>query len=217
MIELPILMNTEMVIATLEDRKTCTRRPIKKPFEIHANGYITRPVGNERLCPYLCPCGRIGDLLYVRETWKFIGTNMNRLGRTHYQQDGIFKYKADNEQVQITRPWEDIEKYMTKGTNWKPSIHMPKWAARIWLEITDMRVERVQDITEEQAINEGISFQYKDGLTSHDFYGTSSDNFDIMAPNAYTAYINLWNSIYNNWSDNPWVWVIEFKRIENEK
>lgn len=220
--ESPLLLNSEMVKATLENIKISTRRPIKPQpphnaamVEYKGNIYEIEELRNKvswfeeeagDLWPcnifdaIKCPYGRIGDSLYVRETIDING----------YLD---LYYKADNKAVMKDMP-----------VNWYyrrpefigsiPSIHMPKWGARIWLEITNIHIERIQDITEEQAISEGIRFLYKDKCSGNDFYGTIPENFEVMAPNAYTAFMNLWNSLYKTWSDNPWVWAIEFKRIE---
>ena len=91
----------------------------------------------------------------------------------------------------------DFETMKERGQKWRPSIHMPKYVSRIWLEITDIRVERVQGITEEQSISEGIM----NGLVS-------------WADKPIVWFQRAWDSIYKNWADNPWVWVVEFKRVE---
>lgn len=124
----PILFNTEMVRAILDGRKTCTRRTLKHPFIVHPNGYITKPRGNENLCPYDSPYQR-GDILYVRETWK-------------NAPNGYYYYEN----------WQRDD--IADVTKWKPSIHMPKEAARIWLKVTNVRVERLQDITADSIRNE---------------------------------------------------------------
>ena len=132
----PILFNTEMVRAILDGRKTCTRRLLKGPFTVHPNGYITKPRGNENLCPYEPPY-QPGDILYVREAF--------------YRDENCILYKADNEKLTGYRNMsgEDV------SVKWRPSIHMPKEAARIWLKVMDVRVERLQSITEGGAIREG--------------------------------------------------------------
>lgn len=190
-----IIFNTEMVKAILDGRKTVTRRPVKydecdvyiygrptgkkdKVYRLKKNGskkpfFINDLNMNVYNLKDFCPFGQIGDRLYVRETALYWRTN-----------DGIDKvaaFKADGYCL------EDNEQ-------WSPSIHMPKKFARIWLEITDIRVERVQDITEEQAGKEGMKYSML-----------------ISSKNRFAA---TWNSTYKNWNENPWVWVIEFKRIK---
>lgn len=184
----PILFNTEMVMALLEGRKTCTRRVLKQPFEVHPNGYITKPRGNERLCPYIPPY-QPGDILYVRETW---------CKGSYGDEKEKYYYKADDNNFFCT---------------WHPSIHMPKEAARIFLKVTDVRVERLQEITMDDCHREGINIatsSVTDGETlkrNHDF---SLEKFET-----------LWNSTIKKsdldrygWNANPYVWVIEFERCE---
>lgn len=179
----PILFNTEMVRAILDGRKTCTRRTLKHPFIVHPNGYITKPRGNENLCPYDSPYQR-GDILYVRETWK-------------NAPNGYYYYEN----------WQRDD--IADVTKWKPSIHMPKEATRIWLKVTNVRVERLQDITADSIRNEGLS-----SLAVH------CGDMEI----ALKEWENLWNSTIKKsdldrygWDANPWVWVIEFERCEKPK
>jgi len=146
----PILFNTEMVRAILEGRKSCTRRICKDAneytvpdMEFYNADRRTYAVHNfadkehteqlsiaERTCP-ICP----GDILYVRETWK-------------KAPNGYYYYED----------WQKDD--IADVTKWKPSIHMPKEAARIWLKVTDVRVERLQDITSEQISREGVEVEY---------------------------------------------------------
>ena len=179
----PILFNTEMVRAILNGRKTCTRRVVKHNTEkVLDSPYHMEHSEMEdawlirRLCraPY-----EPGDILYVRET--FIQAAAH-----------TFWYKADD------------KSWMSKYLLWKPSIHMPKEAARIWLKVTDVRVERLQEITEIQAQAEGCNSGLLTGPCS-----------------AKGQFENLWNrtikksdlDVYG-WDANPYVWVIEFERSE---
>lgn len=199
----PILFNTDMVRAIMDGRKTCTRRVIKPQWEecpackyVHneyiydkmaENVYCARcgcPLEPERRSPY-----QIGDILYVRETW--CGLPVNETG--HLQGHPIYYYKADGE----LRPkgW--------RGT-WHPSIHMPKEAARIWLKVTDVRVERLREMWASDVPKEGIFF-------------TKPTTADGMLQ----AFADLWNSTIKKsnldrygWDANPWVWVIEFERCK---
>lgn len=206
----PILFNTEMVLAILDGRKTCTRRICKDAnectvpdMEFYNADRRTYAVHNfvdkehmeqlstaERTCP-ICT----GDILYVRETWK-------EAPKGYY-------YYEDWQRNDIA----DI-------TKWKPSIHMPKEAARIWLKVTNVRVERLQEITDEQAKREGI--QYDECPTGF----TWKQETDMH--NCYTTPIGamqaLWNSTIKKsdidrygWDANPWVWVIEFERCEKQE
>ena len=207
----PILFNTEMVRAILEGRKTCTRRVLKQPFEVHPNGYITKPRGNERLCPYIPPY-QPGDRLYVRETFAWCpcwycgldaipdGCKNPVIYDSKKKEHGCYMYRAS---------CEDNE-YLSADT-WHPSIHMPKEAARIWLKVTDVRVERLHDITDDEAEAEGANF--KDGKNvgfEEKMRRTSIDRF-----------IETWNSTIKKsdldrygWVANPYVYVIEFERCE---
>lgn len=234
----PILFNTEMVRAILDGIKTTTRRCVKYKYsntemKMHTDKYGTRlieiqkdvegetfgknPDGStwHKLLGYIEPTPpykyKPGDILYVRETW---------CKNPNYEE---YYFK--------TRP-SGIAPY---GLKWHPSIHMPKEATRIFLKVTDVRVERLQDITEEQAKAEGIRGYSKDGnlykyavnddwwIDYHikhrkSFFGTW---WQDMPRNAKDAFSYLWNStikkseldIYG-WDANPYVWVIEFERIE---
>ena len=191
----PILFNTEMVRAILDGRKTCTRRICKDANEytvpdmdFYNADRRTYAVHNfadkeqmeqlstaERTCP-ICP----GDLLYVRETW-CKGYLMNAKER--------YYYKADDNDFLCT---------------WHPSIHMPKEAARIWLKVTDVRVERLQDMWASDVSKEGIRF-----------------NKPTAADEMLKAFAKLWDSTIKKsdldrygWDANPWVWVIEFERCK---
>lgn len=213
---LPILFNMKMVRAILDCRKSCTRRIIKPQpqgyFEVSEEPlYIYDTDGKQgKITPPYQP----GDILYVRET--FIQAAAH-----------IFWYKADD------KPW------MSKDLLWKPSIHMPKEAARIWLKVTDVRVERLQEITEAQAQAEGIRGYSKDGnlykyaVTDDwwiDFHNKHRKSFfggtwwQDMPRTAKDAFSYLWNSTIKKsdltcygWNANPWVWVIEFERCEKPK
>ena len=179
----PILFNTEMVRAILDGRKSCTRRIVKHDVEVILNSPYHKKypeVADKQIISKLCmPPYQPGDILYVRET--FIQAAAH-----------IFWYKADN------KPW------MSQGLLWKPSIHMPKEAARIWLKVTDVRVERLQEISGEDLIKEGID------LFRSNYVRVAFDEFK-----------NIWNSTIKKsdldlygWDANPWVWVIEFERCE---
>jgi len=186
---LPILFKTEMVQAILGGRKTVTRRVVKFTEGRNPNwtgykkgGLILYNGKNE-------PCNKKppyqpGDILYVRETWCKLPVTMD--GRCCGYD--VYYYKADRE----LRPegWRGA---------WKPSIHMPKEAARIWLKVTDVRVERLQDITEEQAEREGC----------YDYTSTAN------------GFCYIWDSTIKKsdldrygWDASPWVWVVEFERCK---
>jgi hypothetical protein len=178
----PILFNTEMVKAILDGRKTVTRRKIDRDIinhcDIETDGTLLSYQNNcgdfinpVDLCRY-----KTGDILYVRETWCKNGDT--------------YLYKAGNPHLQ-----NNIH------IKWKPSIHMPKEAARIFLSVKDVRVERLQDITEEEAEKEGAK-----AYGSNNCSGTS----------ARIAFAEIWDGTTKpeyEWRNNPWVWVIEFERI----
>lgn len=212
----PILFNTEMVRAILDGRKTCTRRLVKfLPGENPQwTGYIRDGLmlynGKNEPCIRKAPY-QPGDVLYIRETW--CGLPVNEAG--HMRGHTIYYYKADGE----LRPegW--------RGT-WHPSIHMPKEAARIWLKVTDVRVERLQDITEDQTEEEGFLFTppclHMTGENYCDIDGpcTSEIKYCDMGAGELFGKV-LWNSTIKKsdldrygWDANPWVWVIEFEQCE---
>ena len=196
----PILFNTEMVLAILDGRNSCTRRIVKHDVEAILNSPYHKEhpeVEDEQIISKLCiPPYQPGDILYVRET--FIQAAAN-----------IFWYKADD------------KLWMSKDLLWKPSIHMPKKAARIWLKVTDVRVERLQEITEEQACMEGTDPWDEACYENNGWHPTLSDPDSGGDPNMIDGFHKLWNSTikksdldYYGWSANPWVWVIEFERCE---
>ena len=205
----PILFNTEMIRAILDGRKSCTRRILKHDVEAILNSPYHKEhpeVEDEQIISKLCmPPYQPGDILYVRETW--CALPVNEAG--HMRGHSTYYYRADG----------DLRPSGWRG-KWNPSIHMPKEAARIWLKVTDVRVERLQEITDEQAKREGI--QYDECPTGF----TWKQETDMH--NCYTTPIGamqaLWNSIIKKsdidrygWDASPWVWVIEFERCESRK
>lgn len=191
----PILFNTEMVQAIIEGRKTQTRRIYKKAptsvdlysIQKHSKSYILSQ----------CPYGNPGDILWVRETWA--------LPVDENGSDAGYQYKADYDDK--SNCWK-----------WKPSIHMPKEACRIWLKITDVRVERLQDIKEKDAISEGIEVIHM-AADEVPVYRNYLLKEKLGSVNPIRSFENLWKSINgkDSWKHNPWVWVIEFERIEKPK
>lgn len=200
----PILFNTDMVRAILDERKTATRRVLKQPFEIYPNGYITKPMGNERLCPYEPPY-LTGDILYVRETWRWLPCfDCNRDAWEHAPcKESVFNIKYRNYGCYVYKA--DIHSGMQDMFKWHPSIHMPKEVARIFLKVKDVRVERLQDIDDKGAYEEGAG--EKDAIY---YIGGRVCDF-----------AKIWNSTIKNsdlgkygWDANPYVWVIEFEKLE---
>ena len=201
-----IIFNTEMIRALLDSRKTQTRRVVNpQRSKIFWNPVVLNGHGgwcDDHGAPVRCPYGKPGDRLYVRETW-FEDFDPS-VGHSEYF------YKAD---------WD-----FKPVVKWKPSIHMPKDAARIWLEIADIRVERVQDIPKEDAISEGLYKQEKwDGAPGFGYYmGWWYKNYQAagMIDCPMASFKTLWNSINEErgygWDKNPWVWVVEFRVIDRE-
>lgn len=185
--ERPILFSAPMVRAILEGRKTVTRRPVKGVGLVWLDNfkpeYVADPDNN------LCPYGKPGDRLWVRET--FNQTNPGAL-------DGVYYYRADGRFPKCIGGGR-----FTSAESWKPSIHMPRAASRILLEITDLRVERLQDISNEQALAEGVKSAEPD---------IDPDGNDYSPCELFGG---LWTMIngMESWNANPWVWVVEFKRV----
>lgn len=216
----PILFNTEMVRAILDGRKTCTRRVIKPQpqsrlcytyagshkgcigkwtypnrgaHEFWGEEYkLPENIKDEELSKQWNPPYHTDDILYVRETWK-------------KAPNGYFYYED----------WQRND--IADVTKWKPSIYMPKEAARIWLKVTDVRVERLQEITDNECIKEGI---YPSNCRDcNDIFGC-----DVCPDEGYDEvdkFVEVWNSTIKKsdlnrygWDANPWVWVISFERCE---
>lgn len=194
----PMIFNTDMVKALMAGDKRVTRRPVKIDYERGMNVPVVRGRNGEvsvlSFAPIagLCPFVNFGDLIYVRETFRLFN---------HSDECGCSDYCScppSGTPVYFANCGGDSE------SKWKPSIHMPRAASRLTLKVTDVRVERVQDITEEQAIKEGINKHHQlPAFKSPIGYHTSP----------VYAFEELWNSIYGNWEENPYVWVIEFEVI----
>ncbi len=182
--ELPILMSTPMVQAILQGRKTQTRRIVK-------NG---TPLGNFDETLKKCPYGKIGDVLWVRET--YLEANC-----FEYSLKG-FVYKANEAEAEHAKEY---------NIRWKPSIFMPKIASRIKLLVKNIRIEMVQNISEGDAIAEGILSE-KDNLNTW-YYDYELKRYCNLNP--CVSYRTLWESIngVDSWSENPFVWVVEFEKI----
>ena len=214
--ELPIIFNTEMVKSILRGDKVCTRRPINpQPVNMPYGSYIDpynknqehftawgadhkmllNCGGNIKNTAHWKPPYQTGDLLYVRETWQ----------RLHDEFGYINIYRADDPEID--------------GIKWIPSIHMPKKHARIWLKVTGIRVERVQDITVDDLDKEGLQemFEDEDSIVYKHFSRAEHAKIGGVPmkhiPEIY-GFVGLWDSIYKNWNDNPWVWVIDFEVIK---
>lgn len=216
---LPILFNTEMVRAILDGRKTVTRRICKEGndytvpdmsfYDADKRTYAVHNYANtehtdkmsivERKCP-ICP----GDILYVRETWQYL----YELDRNEQiiEGTGRYYYKATDELPFST--YVDSRGITHENIPWHPSIHMPKEAARIWLKVTDVRVERLQEITDTGAEREGAQPQ-------------NPFEYDVNKYPNKENFKKIWDSTIKKadldrygWAPNPWVWVISFERCE---
>lgn len=201
-----------------ERLKTQTRRIAKLPEKWHRGkaSFQNNPHGNEEFVIHgdcgtqtmYCPHGRVGDTLWVRETWK-IRHSVSKYDSYYaavFRADESDFYVADllkNNGYDVMKfNWAKANKW-SKKKGWQPSIYLPKWASRIHLEITNIRVERVQEITHADILREGIV------VDPQRAYPDSIKN----------DFIDLWDSINANrgpWKDNPFVWVIEFKRKVSE-
>ncbi|WP_080765650.1 morphogenetic protein [Pseudomonas lactis] len=228
--ERPILFSAPMVRAILEGRKTVTRRAVKPQPEVRMVDMIGPMLtfknkrGGHWLYPNAkaqiiadCPYGKPGDRLWVRETFALLG---NEDGCCIDWQDNLVKgdergaariYRASCppgdyglNQIPAKAEWKPDTEAMEYDGAWRPSIHMPRWASRILLEITDVRVERLQDISRADIRAEGL--QCPPELASDDV----SPNYRDWYP---AAWRELWESTGGNWDANPWVWVVEFKRV----
>lgn len=199
--ERPILFSAPMIRALLDGRKTMTRRVVKpQPDEMF------NPSSQVALESWTigCPYGRPGDRLWVRETWfpcpvgKFC-PNPTPIPKS-LPEGWTVLFAADGDSV-------------SSPLRWKPSIFMPRWASRITLELTSVRVERVQDISEDDAKAEGVIEQFRTVVLRPD------GGPDYHIPNSYRGgFANLWDSLNAKrgfrWETNPWVWAISFKVIK---
>jgi hypothetical protein len=205
----PILFNTDMVRAIMDGRKTCTRRVVKTRRKDACGFYVTKRTDgsftgiyeydeDERMFEnQLIPPYKPGDILYVRETWHRYTKRVGKGEGCHLEEHYGYKASIANS--------EDVEE------PWKPSIHMPKEAARIWLKVTDVRVERLQNITDDGAKAEGANWKN----------GKNVGWEEKMRRTAIERFAKIWDSTIKKsdldrygWNANPWVWVIEFERCE---
>jgi hypothetical protein len=193
--EHPILFSDTMVRAILAGSKTQTRRIVKpQPLWVYDD---TIPVKTQDADPkgaIRCPYGVPGDRLWVRETWQALTEpNPSHLIAEKPQPGDDIRYRATEPETWIP------------ALPWRPSIHMPRWACRLVLEITDVRVERLQDISRQDALAEGIDMSAPQVASLVEEY------------RPVIAFAGLWESINAKrapWKSNPWVWVIEFEEIE---
>ncbi|EOY3006910.1 ASCH domain-containing protein [Klebsiella quasipneumoniae] len=228
-----MIFNSEMVRAILDGRKTQTRRIMApQPADDIERGIFPNPevIGwkssrrhkHGSTTAHFCHYGKPGDRICVRETWGVVShafsddglmidwvpdrpaTAIHEMPFGNGYYSGYAIYAADGDFT-----WGDDDGYEDGRSCWKPSIHMPRAASRILLEITDVRVERLNAISQEDAQAEGME------LTGwRPTYSDPDSGGEVMTP--YDNFAELWSSIYGaeNWQANPWVWVIEFKRVE---
>lgn len=202
--ERPILFSAPMVRAILEGRKTVTRREVKKQAALDCLAAGFEPAflalpGNSDLCPY----GKLGDRLWVRETF----IDLRGTGVEHRPDpDGPlqrYAYAAD------CRPGSHSDEARKDfGLKYKPSIHMPRAGCRILLEITDVRVERLQDISADQCLAEGVQ-------PFGDDNGFHIEDGKFYTDHPLETFAGLWQSIngIESWRANPWCWAVSFKRV----
>lgn len=227
--ERPILFNAPMVRAILDGRKTQTRRVVKPQ---PANGwaleeqpvlgritsehpdrgrfgvFIRQRINTDYPLSSLIPCphGAPGDLLWVRETF---GHEVRALGGTQHEK---ICYRATNPNA--------VRCYDCNGgeipMKWTPSIHMPRWASRILLRVTDVRVERLREISEADAIAEGVSELPMQHQVPGAWWSADPTDTKLHSRTSRGAFRLLWESINGaeSWDANPWVWVIEFERVK---
>ncbi len=205
--ERPLIMSAPMVRATLDDLKTQTRRIVRFPLRVDGASVGDLHSGDEARVVQFCPYGQPGDRLWVRETWGHDGPDLETVRRR--LEDAI---PFDNTYGPFYRATEAAPDTI----RWRPSIHMPKWAARIWLEVTGVRVERLQDISEDDAIAEGVRrHQSWGGAISYRVDGLDLKGYQTFK--ASDAFCALWDSLNAKrgygWKVNPWVWVIKFRRL----
>ena len=241
--ERPILFSAPMVRAILDGAKSQTRRIMKPQADTAHDGEPYWFVGGYRAWTYRntsdvlrkgcnvlpCPYGKPGDRLYVRETWRYRDWTEDGEPEIEFRAGGkscLFTW----EQIpvdwvdRLTDTWADLSDSANYAINqraadrhWRPAIHMPRWASRITLEITGIRVERLQDVGEADAVAEGVKRRplavspsrtvptYWDYLRNEPSYRTARDSFS-----------SLWESINGpgSWAANPCVWVVEFRRMK---
>lgn len=214
--ERPILFSAPMVRALLDGSKTQTRRVMKpqpepvphrpgdyqwpcNAFQSMVSVSDTRAPGAHGMAGDACPYGAHGDHLWVRETWYCDHFEVQKGPYLEVPEAReLLVYRADSE-----RPYE------AEQPVWRPSIHMPRWTSRILLEIVSVRVERLNDCSEVDALAEGVKAE------SCDHVRLSCEEIGCCGPTAKGMYAALWDQINGAgaWAVNPWVWVVEFKRV----
>ncbi len=214
--EKPIIFSTAMVQAILDGKKVQTRRVLvarrgkwkgQTPLDVlpmkTPNEWITLMQRNPNHGEVIrCRYGSAGTVLWMRETWR-TGQGLDNLPPRLSGEGSPYQYKADMATIRE----DDVTKHSPWG-KWRPSIHMPRWACRLFLKVKDIRVERVQDITEEDAEAEGAQEMHLDDLGQT--WKTHRRGFQTLwdTINAKRGYL---------WDTNPWVWRIEFEVMKDGK
>ncbi|MBC4753467.1 ASCH domain-containing protein [Klebsiella variicola] len=229
MTERGMIFNGEMVRAILDDRKTQTRRPIKwKQTRFTEIG--EREDGSkwpwsedtEHACDFWhpCPFGAVGDRIWVREAFR-VHSRATDVATLVYKASERNSWTEQTHRVPVA-----VCNKPATPEKWTPSLHMPRRASRILLEITDVRVERLNAISEEDAQREGVHTEVWDQTVVARNYAARDEFFQFWSEDMphyvemnqlyRSSFRSLWESIYGaeKWQANPWVWVIEFKRVE---
>jgi hypothetical protein len=222
--ERPIIFSSEMVCAILDGRKTQTRRVINNRVYIEftaseepdsiVTGHIEQSdpgFGAAAMEHMRCPYGYPGGRLWVREHFRMEYSAETESYRLRYRGDDSVRPSDD-----FPAEWAEVQNWTANpfpaihATPWKPSIHMPRWASRLTLEITEVRVQRVQEISEEDAIAEGVTLGHQ----------SANGPVSIDGNNARVGYRRLWDSLNAKrgygWDANPWVWAITFRLAPQE-
>jgi len=216
MTERGMIFNGEMVRALLDGRKKQTRRIIKnctvgrdqisRFIQIGKKFIGCYPEDVPELIRECCPYGVPGDRIWVREAFR-VYSRATDLATLVYKASERNSWTEQSHRVPIS-----VCNKPATPDKWTPSIHMPRWASRITLEITSVRVEQLKSISEEEARSEGVA-RLREGFWKH--YQPGWTQHQLSARGSFAT---LWDSIYGfgEWDRNPWVWVIEFKRIEGD-
>ena len=223
---IPMIFNQQMVKALMDGRKTVTRRPLKnQPIKNGAfwdfkwgaaSSLDYLPIVAGHATANAAPF-KVGDLIWVRETFCF--GRLDEADAEHPADRTLFIDQGCGNEYYIQKEWavykgvEELDE-----VKWKPSIHMPRKASRLTLRVTDVRCEKLSETTNESATKEGINcyqFYPDDGFPLCNGYTHLIDDGQcVLHSSAKEAYKHLWNSIYSNWDENLWVWVIEFEVIK---